>query len=65
VGLALRLRHVWTLLHRQALAQRRRGEPRLHRELLPLQDLLDWIAEVLKRLLGFREEIQTPHAFIL
>jgi Transposase DDE domain len=65
VGLALLLRNIWALLHLTVLAQRRRGGPRLRLDLLPLLAMLDWIAEALKQLLGFREHIETQHLFIL
>jgi hypothetical protein len=65
VGLALLLRNVWALLHLVVLAQRRRGGPRLQPALLILPAMLGWIAEALKQLLGFREQIETQHLFIL
>jgi putative transposase len=65
VGLALLLRNVWVLLHWQVLAQSRRGGRRLCLELLTLAAMLDWIADVLKALLGYDDQIETQHAFIL
>jgi hypothetical protein len=65
VGLAQLLRNVWALLHLVVLARRRRGGPQLRLELLPLQDMLDWIAETIKQLLGFRTEIELQHSFVL
>jgi putative transposase len=65
VGLALLLRNVWALLHLEALALRRRGCRQVRLHLLPLQDMLGWIAEAIKQALGFRCEIETEHAFIL
>jgi len=65
VGLALLLRNVWVLLHLQVLARRRRGGPQLRLDLLPLQDMLDWIAEALKKSLGFRNELDPQHTFLL
>jgi hypothetical protein len=65
VGLALLLRNVWALLHLTVLAQRRRGGPRLQPDLLPLMSMLAWIAEALRVLLGFYDEIEMQHNFIL
>jgi hypothetical protein len=65
VGLALLLRNVWALLHLVVLAQRHRGGPRLQLELLPLVDMLAWIAAAVEAMLGFRSKIETQHAFFL
>jgi hypothetical protein len=65
VGLALLLRNVWALLHLVVLAKRGRGGPRLHLELLPLVDMLAWIAAAVEQTLGFRSEIEAQHKFIL
>jgi hypothetical protein len=65
VGLALLLRNVWALLHLVVLAQRQRGGPRLRLELLTLPALLGWIAEALRQLFGFRDSIETQHAYNL
>jgi hypothetical protein len=65
VGLALLLRNVWALLHRVALAERRRGGPRLQPALLRLATLLDWLADALKELFGVRREVRAPQPFFL
>jgi putative transposase len=65
VGLALLLRNVWALLHVEALAEHRRGGRQVRMHLLPLQDMLGWIAESIKQELGFRCSIETEHAFRL
>lgn len=65
VGLALLLRNVWVLLHHEALARQRRGGRQLLLELLPLQDMLDWIADALKQSLGVRHEIDPQRTFVL
>jgi putative transposase len=65
VGLALLLRNVWALLHRVALAERRRGGPRLQPALLRLATLLDWLADALKELFGVYREVQAPQPFFL
>jgi putative transposase len=63
VGLALLLRNVWALLHVAVLARRRRGGPQVQLHLLPLADLLGWVADALKELLGIRDRLQTEHPF--
>lgn len=65
VGLALLLRNVWARLHRVALAERRRGGPRLQLERLHLATLLDWLADALKELFGVHREVQAPQPFFL
>jgi putative transposase len=65
VGLALLLRNVWVLLHLTVLAQRRRGGPQLRLELLPLPDLLHWIAQAIERQWGLRDRVELEHPFLL
>lgn len=65
VGLALILRNVWALLHLVALAERRRGGPRLRGELLTLAAMLVWIADALKQQLGVRDRVEIQHPFTL
>jgi hypothetical protein len=65
VGLALLLRNVWALLHVAVLARRRRGGPEVQLHLLPLADLLGWLADALKELLGIRDRLEAEHPFKL
>jgi hypothetical protein len=65
VGLALLMRNVWVRLHLTVLARRTRGGPQLQMELLPLADLLGWIADALKCALGCRDRIVVQHPFLL
>jgi hypothetical protein len=65
VGLALLLRNVWARLHLVVLAERRRGEPRLHLEALNLATLLDWLADALKERFGVCHEVEAPQPFFL
>jgi hypothetical protein len=65
VGLALLLRNVWALLHLVVLAAPRRGGPRLRPERLPLADLLGWLADALKEVLGVRDRLAPEHPFKL
>jgi hypothetical protein len=65
VGLALLLRNVWARLHREVLAQRRRGGRRVRLELLPLPDLLDWIRQAIEHALGIRNRLELEHGFTL
>lgn len=65
VGLALVLRNVWALLHVVVLAKHQRGGAQLRPELLPLADLLTWLADALKQQLGVRDRLETEHSFAL
>jgi putative transposase len=67
VGLALLLRNIWALLHLTAVAVRRRtgGAPLLRPELLPLADMLDWIADAIKQTFGCRHQVQVNAPFLL
>jgi hypothetical protein len=66
VGVALLLRNIWALLHLTVLAlPRRGGEPLLRLELLPLADMLEWIADAIKQALGCRNHMQLQAPFLL
>jgi putative transposase len=65
VGLALLLRNLWAYLHLQVLAQPRRGGPRVQLELLRLETLREWIAEVIEDDLRLRRDVLAPRPFFL
>jgi hypothetical protein len=65
VGLALLLRNVWAYLHSEVLSQPWRGGVRLRLELLRLDSLREWIAEVLEQDFGLRQEVLTQRPVFL
>lgn len=65
MGLALLLRNVWALLHLVALAERRRGGPRLRPWLLTLPVLLGWLARAVEALLGVWDRLELERPFTL
>ena len=57
VGVALMLRNVWVWLHWEVLAERRRGQRRIHLDRMTFRQMLLWLQHYVEQWLGIREEM--------